>query len=120
MTHETYQNLVRVQDKRIARARVTGRHSEMSEACEEKEKLAEQWRREQMADENESLRRENAMLRTAVNDHVIRMSEDATRLNSGTILLSVCGERVHYVAQDLRAAIDAGIAANVQDQTRPL
>lgn len=92
----------------------------MSEACEEKEKLAEQWRREQMADENESLRRENAMLRTAVNDHVIRMSEDATRLNSGTILLSVCGERVHYVAQDLRAAIDAGIAANVQDQTRPL
>lgn len=40
------------------------------------------------------------------------VSRDTARLNSGTILLTVHGERVHYVAQDLRAAIDAGIAAN--------
>ena len=36
--------------------------------------------------------------------------EDVHRLNSGTILLSCNGERVHFVGQDLRAAIDAGIA----------
>ena len=44
----------------------------------------------------QELERENAALR-----------EDKARLDSGTILLTVGGERVHHVAVDLRAAIDA-------------
>ena len=51
-------------------------------------------------------------LRDAYLELKASVSRDTVRLNSGTILLTVCGERVHYVAQDLRAAIDAGIAAN--------
>ena len=53
-------------------------------------------------------------LRDAYLELLANVSRDTARLNSGTILLTVHGERVHYVAQDLRAAIDAGIAANVK------
>lgn len=38
---------------------------------------------------------------------LLKAREDSARLDSGTILLSVCGQRVHFTAQDLRAAIDA-------------
>lgn len=53
-----------------------------------------------------------AILYAALSVPASQACEDTHRLNSGTILLTVHGERVHYVAQDLRAAIDAGIAAN--------
>ena len=48
----------------------------------------------------------------AMESEIESLKKDVARLNSGTILLTVHGERVHYVAQDLRAAIDAGISAN--------
>ena len=35
------------------------------------------------------------------------LREDKERLDSGTILLTVNGERVHHIKVDLRAAIDA-------------
>lgn len=35
--------------------------------------------------------------------------KDKLLLDSGTILLSSMGERIHYVAQDLRRAIEAGM-----------
>ena len=50
-----------------------------------------------LSEEMAELKRENAALR-----------EDKARLDSGTILLTVGGERVHHIGVNLRAAIDAG------------
>ena len=37
-----------------------------------------------------------------------RLRDDKARLDSGTILLTLGGERVHHIGVNLRAAIDAG------------
>lgn len=73
----------------------------------------------QLLEKLERLERENAALRELTStlgapNHINipvekwrELLEDKERLDSGTILLTVDGERVHHIGVDLRAAIDA-------------
>ena len=46
MNYETYENLIRSIDRRIARARVTGDWKEVSESITERDQLINEWRLE--------------------------------------------------------------------------
>ena len=42
------------------------------------------------------------------------LRKDKARLDSGEIMHRCCGDRVHFVKQDLRAAIDEALSQNTQ------
>lgn len=46
------------------------------------------------------------------------LRKDKARLDSGEIMHRCCGDRVHFVKQDLRAAIDEALSQNNPDQPR--
>jgi len=78
--------------------------------------LLRQWQREVIQNARGVMKRALLAHHAERNDAITRaeraeaeLAAERARLDSGTILLTVAGERVWHCGVDLRAAIDAGI-----------